>query len=123
MQINKDKALQLFDEQIAVAEQKRHSATYENRYDDLYHLAVDGGEHLISNLFGKDEAEKYRRHVHGIAFGGSGNRALDMEIYDGHLGRCITQLQLYRRQIVTAWPDDSDPGSKPQQDTLATLER
>jgi hypothetical protein len=123
MGISKEKALQLFDEQIAKAEEKRRSATHENRYDDFYQLAVDGGEHLISNLFGKDEAEKYRRDVHGIAFGDSRNRALDMEIYDDHLGRCITQLQLYRRQIEILWPNDSNTGCEPQQNTVATLER
>lgn len=123
MQISKEKALQLFDEQIALAEQKRESANYENRYDDFYLLAVDGGEHLVSNLFGKDEAEKYRRQVHGVPSGDSGNRAFDMEIYDSHLGRCITQLQLYRRQIKILWPDESNVESKPQQDNVATLER
>lgn len=123
MGISKTIALQLLDEQIAKAEEKRCSATHENRYDDFYHLAVDGGEHLISNLFGKDEAEKYRRDVHGIAFGDSRNRAFDMEIYDDHLGRCITQLQLYRRQIETLWSDESNTESKPQQDSVTTLER
>jgi len=123
MGISKENALRLFDEQIAVAEQKRHGATYENRYDDLYHLAVDGGEHLISNIFGRDEAETYRRNVHGIPVGGSGNRAFDMQLYDSLLGRCITQLQLYRRQIEASWPEDSNLASKSQQDTVATLER
>ncbi len=120
MSISKEKALQLFDEQIALAEEKRRSAAFGNRYDDLYHLAVDGGENLISSLFGEDEAKKYRRNVHGIALGGSGNPVLDMQHYDSSMGRCITQLQIYRRQIETLWPDES---SKPQQDTVATLEQ
>lgn len=53
MKISKVKALQLLDEQIAMAEEKRRTATYENRYDDLYHHAVDGGENLISSLLGE----------------------------------------------------------------------
>jgi hypothetical protein len=120
MSISKEKALQLFDEQIAIAEKKRGSATYENRNDDLYDLAVDGGENLISSLVGKNEAKKYRANVNGIVLGGSGDRVLDMQHYDSHMGRCITQLQIYRRQIETLWPDES---SESQQDTVATLER
>jgi len=120
MSINKEKALQLFDEQIAQAERKRGNATYENRYDDLYHLAVDGGKNLISSLLGEDEGKKYFGTVNGIALGGSGNRVLDMQHYDSHMGRCITQLQIYRRQIETLWPNES---IESQQDTMATLER
>jgi hypothetical protein len=123
MSISKEQALQLFDEQIAKAEEKRRSATYENRYDDLYNLVVDGGESLISSHLGEDEAKKYRRNVHGIPSGDTGNRVLDMQIYDSHVGRCITQLQIYRRQIGTQWPDKSTTKSEPQQDTVATLKR
>ncbi len=123
MSVSKEKALQLLDEQIARAEEKRRSATYENRYDDLYHLAVDGGENLISSLFGKDEEKKYHRNVHGIPFGSSGNRVLDMQFYDSLMGRCITQLQIYRRQIETQWLDESTTKSESQQDVVTTLER
>jgi hypothetical protein len=123
MSISKEKALQLFDEQIAQAEEKRRSATYENRYDDLYDLAVDGGENLISSLLGENEAKKYRGNVNGIALGGSGNHILDMQHYDSQMGRCITQLQIYRRQIETQWPDESTTKSGSQQDAVETLER
>lgn len=120
MSISKAKALQLFDAQITIAEEKRRSATYENRYDDLYDLAIDGGENLISSLLGENEAKKYRTSVNGIPIGGSGNRVLDMQQYDIDMGRCITQLQIYRRQIETLWPDES---SESQQETVATLEQ
>ena len=123
MSVSKQKALKLFDEQIAIAEQKRQSATYENRYDDLYHLAVDGGEHLVSSFFGNDEASIYRRNVHGVAFGDSSNHNLDMQIYDSHLGRCITQLQLYKRRVDIEWPDEPDTIISPEQNTVAVLER
>ncbi len=123
MRISKEKALKLFDEQIAMAEEKRRTVTYESRYDDLYDLAVDGGENLISTLFGEDEAKKYRKKVDGFPVGDSGNRLLDMQYYDSDLGRCITQLQIYRRQIETQWPDESTTKGDSQQDTVTTLER
>lgn len=123
MSISKEKALQLFDEQIAMAEEKRRGATYGNRYDDLYDLAVDGGENLISSLLGENEAKKYRGSVNGIPSGDTGNRVYDMKNYDSHMGRCITQLQIYRRQIETQWPDESTTKSGSQRDAVATLER
>lgn len=120
MSISKEKALQLFDVQISRAEEKRRTATYENRYDDLYDFAVDGGENLISSLLGENEAKKYRTNVNGIPSGGSGNRVYDMQHYEIEMGRCITQLQIYRRQVETLWPDDS---IKSPQNTVTTLER
>jgi hypothetical protein len=109
MAVSKEKALARFDELIALAEEKRRTATHENRYDDLYHRAVDGGENFVGTLFGDEERKNYWRHVHGGAAGGSGNYALDMELYGRHLGRCITQLEAYKKRVEMEWPDEPEP--------------
>jgi len=108
MKILKSKAIELINEKIQQLEDIAENATYENRYDDNYHLIYEGTEMLLTELFSEEEAMKFRMGVTGpvIAFVGREDYAEKVQDYKEHIGKCIAHLKAYRERVGNFWPSD-----------------
>ena len=109
MKIQKTKAIELINEKIEQFEDVAKKATYENSYNEDYGLAYHGTETLLTELFSQEEAMNFRRNVTGIAFavvGGEIDYAEKVRDYKDHIGKCVSQLKVYRERIQNFWPTD-----------------
>lgn len=107
MKNSKNHALNLIDSKILQFQKILNDATYENRYNEEYHLAYYGTENLLKELFSEEEAKNFRNNVtiHFVFFGDEIDYAQELQDYKNHIERCISQLKVYREKIQTFWDD------------------
>lgn len=118
MRISKSKAIKLIDEKIAQFEQILGNATYENRFGKDYNSAYYGTVSLLTDLFSKDEAQKFEENVSTnveiITLGGVINRENELLDYKKHINRCVAQLNVYREKVQNFWETGKSIANKKQ---------
>lgn len=107
MTFPKSKAIELIDEKILQFRKKLADATYNNLYDEAYHLAYDGTEALLNELFSKDETMNFRNNVcSGVAVGGEFNHTKKLKDYKNHINSCIAYLEVKKEVIQNFWAEE-----------------
>ncbi|MCX5781461.1 MAG: hypothetical protein NT145_01975 [Elusimicrobia bacterium] len=114
MKIERNKAIKLIDKKICEFQKVIDEATYNNRYNEAYELAYHGAENLLTELFSKEEAMKFRGSVSSLItfVGRETNYEKDLEDYRKHINRCIIQLKVYKERIENFWPNSSNSADK-----------
>jgi hypothetical protein len=107
MKISKNHALNLIDSKISQFKKILNDATYDNRYNEEYHLAYYATENLLKELFSEEEPTNFRNNVkiRLFVFGDDTDYAQELQDYKDHVERCISQLKVYREKIQTFWDD------------------
>jgi len=108
MTIPKAKAIELIDAKIKQLEEIGKKATYENRYNEDYHLAYEKTEMLLTELFSDREVKNFRIKVTVPAIVFPGRRidyAQEVRDYKKHISKCIAQLKAYKERIENFWSD------------------
>ncbi len=107
MTLPKSKAIELIDEKILQFRNILANVTYNNLYDEAYHLAYDGTEALFNELFSKDETMNFRRNVcSGVAVGGEPNHIKKLDDYKKHINCCIAYLKVKKEVIQNFWTEE-----------------
>jgi len=104
MKISKNIALELIDKKINQFSGILNRANYKNIHNQEYREVYSDTEALISNLFSKDEAIKFRENVVLTPSGRSDSQKL--QSYENHLGECISQLKAYKNIVQDFWGKD-----------------
>src|SRR5215472_7402310 len=120
MAVSKEKALESFDELVAIAVLKREALTFNNPGSENYYPVINDTESLISSIFGREEAEIYRKRLELPITAGSRDPRIQMAETREILDRAITLLNTYRKRAELELPD-APMASKPS--TVAILEQ
>lgn len=119
--IPKNKALKLIDQKIAQFQKKLENVVWDNRYDEDYDIAYHGTETLLKELFSEEEAKDFSRNVltGGVFFF---DEPLDvtkeLREYKEHIGKCITQLKIYRERVDNFYPDEHGVGEEESKEVV-----
>ncbi|MCK4395918.1 hypothetical protein KAW96_04900 [candidate division WOR-3 bacterium] len=119
MKITKDRVIILIDKKISQFEQILSESTFNNRFDENYDLAYYGTEALLTDLFNKEEAKKFRRNVSSPIFiiGGEADYSEELKDFREHLEHCIAQLKVYRERVLNFWEEDEMKRDKEPENT------
>lgn len=107
MKIPKTKALGLVNEKISQFQKILVEATYDSQFNETYKLVYGGAEALLTELFSKEEADKFCVKVISLAgLFDEEDDAQELQRYKGHINACIAELKVYRETIQNFWSDE-----------------